>query len=44
VSQLEQLVREGDEAHLAEKTVDLVKERRRATAVLDTDGLTPPQG
>ena len=28
VDRLEQLVREGDEAHLAEKTVDLVKERR----------------
>ncbi len=36
VSRLEQLVREGDEAHLAEKTVDLVKERRR-TAVPDLD-------
>ena len=37
VSRLEQLVREGDEAHLAEKTVDLAKERRQAAA-LDIDG------
>ncbi|MDP9189259.1 MAG: polysaccharide biosynthesis protein, partial [Actinomycetota bacterium] len=29
-ARLEQLVREGDEAHLAEKTVDLVSERREA--------------
>jgi FlaA1/EpsC-like NDP-sugar epimerase len=36
VERLEQLVREGDEAHLAEKTVDLVKERRQAEA-LDVD-------
>ncbi len=35
VSRLEQLVREGDEAHLAEKTVDLVTERRQAAASLD---------
>jgi FlaA1/EpsC-like NDP-sugar epimerase len=36
VSRLEQLVREGDEAHLAEKTVDLVTERREAAgATLD---------
>jgi FlaA1/EpsC-like NDP-sugar epimerase len=33
ISRLEGLVREGDEAHLAEKTVDLVRERREgATA------------
>jgi FlaA1/EpsC-like NDP-sugar epimerase len=30
VTRLEQLVREGDEAHLAERTVALVKERREA--------------
>jgi FlaA1/EpsC-like NDP-sugar epimerase len=36
VSRLEQLVREGDEAHLAEKTVDLVSERRQ-TSALDID-------
>jgi len=35
VQRLEQLVREGDEAHLAEKTVDLVKERREAAAEID---------
>ncbi len=33
VARLEQLVREGDEAHLAESTVDLVTERRRAAEV-----------
>jgi FlaA1/EpsC-like NDP-sugar epimerase len=33
ISRLETLVREGDEAHLAEKTVDLVSERREAGAV-----------
>jgi FlaA1/EpsC-like NDP-sugar epimerase len=36
VARLEQLVREGDEAHLAETTVDLVKDRRQTTA-LDVD-------
>jgi FlaA1/EpsC-like NDP-sugar epimerase len=36
IGRLEQLVREGDESHLAEKTVDLVKERRKdAERVLD---------
>jgi hypothetical protein len=30
VGRLEQLVREGDEANLAEETVEMVTERRRA--------------
>lgn len=33
VSRLEQLVREGDEALLAEKTVDLVRERRKPAEI-----------
>ena len=33
VDRLEALLREGDEAHLAEKTVELVTERRRTSAV-----------
>ena len=40
VARLEALVREGDEADLAEKTVDLVSERRRAGAV-SLDELSP---
>jgi FlaA1/EpsC-like NDP-sugar epimerase len=32
VERLEALVREGDEAHLAEKTVEVVQERRRDAA------------
>ncbi len=35
---LEQLVREGDEADLAEQTVELVAERRRAAAGAGLDG------
>jgi len=36
VARLEQLVREGDEAHLAEQTVELVTQRRKAAdAVID---------
>jgi FlaA1/EpsC-like NDP-sugar epimerase len=35
VTRLEQLVREGDEADLAEQTVDLVKERREAALRVD---------
>src|SRR5262249_38640134 len=33
VSRLEQLVRDGDESDLAEQTVELVRERRRAATV-----------
>jgi len=37
ITRLEGLVREGDEAHLAEKTVDMVRERRESAAIsLDT--------
>src|SRR5687767_4758671 len=39
VSRLEALVREGDEAHLAEKTVDVVTERRRQAGALAIDDL-----
>jgi FlaA1/EpsC-like NDP-sugar epimerase len=41
VSRLEGLVREGDEAHLAETTVDLVTERRRQAGTLALDDVTP---
>jgi hypothetical protein len=33
IARLEQLVREGDEAQLAEKTVELVNQRREAASV-----------
>jgi FlaA1/EpsC-like NDP-sugar epimerase len=37
VTKLEQLVRDGDEADLAEQTVELVAERRRASASVGLD-------
>ncbi len=38
VRELEQLIREGDESTLAEKTVELVRERRRVSTTVSLDG------